>query len=208
MRGNTDRDYELSREDTVKVIEACPNTQWKLLVALSRFGGLRCPSEYQSLRWGDIDWAHERFMVHSRKTKRHKPSALVPLYPELLPYFEAAWDQADEGSEFVIDDSYRNHKNLATQLKRIIKRVGLTPWPKLWHNMRITRQNELQREYPIHVVCEWMGNSPRVAQHYLKVSESDFARASAARVREIAEPGGKVGWHRVPPSKIPANSAV
>jgi hypothetical protein len=45
----------------------------------------------------------------------------------------------------------------------IIKRAGLKPWPKLWHNLRITRQTELAATFPIHVVCEWLGNSTLIA---------------------------------------------
>jgi hypothetical protein len=38
---------------------------------------------------------------------------------------------------------------------------------------------------PLHVVCEWIGNSMAVAQaHYLKVTDSDFNRAAG---------GGAVG---------------
>ena len=38
---------------------------------------------------------------------------------------------------------------------------------------------ELQREFPLHVVCTWLGNSPRIAQQsYLLVTEDDFARAT------------------------------
>src|SRR5262249_31677861 len=62
--------------------------------------------------------------------------------------------------------------------------------------MRITRQNELQREYPIHVACAWMGNSPRVAlEHYLKVSEADFGRASAAQAVQYG--AGKLSYGAV-----------
>jgi len=40
-------------------------------------------------------------------------------------------------------------------------------------------ETELQREFPLHVVCSWLGNSPRIAQQsYLLVIEDDFARAA------------------------------
>jgi len=45
--------------------------------------------------------------------------------------------------------------------------------------MRASRQTELQRDFPIHVVCSWQGNSPRIAQQsYLRVTEDEFARAA------------------------------
>ena len=45
--------------------------------------------------------------------------------------------------------------------------------------MRASRQTELQCEFPLHVVCSWLGNSPRIAQQsYLLVIEDDFAKAA------------------------------
>ena len=49
------RDYFVTREEASAVSwNACPDPQWKLLFALSRYGGLRCPSEHLALQWGDI----------------------------------------------------------------------------------------------------------------------------------------------------------
>jgi hypothetical protein len=40
-------------------------------------------------------------------------------------------------------------------------------------------KTELQREFPLHVVCSWLGSSPRIAQQsYLLVTEDDFAKAA------------------------------
>jgi hypothetical protein len=55
-------------------------------------------------------------------------------------------------------------------------------WPRLFHSMRASRQTKLQREFPLHVVCSWLGNSPRIAQQsYLLVTEDDFAKAAGAK---------------------------
>jgi hypothetical protein len=49
--------------------------------------------------------------------------------------------------------------------------------------MHASRQTELQREFPLHVVCSCIGNSPRIAQQsYLRVTEDDFAKAGAKKV--------------------------
>ena len=49
----------------------------------------------------------------------------------------------------------------------------------LFHSMRASWQTELRREFPLHVVCSWLGNSPRIAQQsYLLVTEDDFAKAA------------------------------
>jgi hypothetical protein len=45
--------------------------------------------------------------------------------------------------------------------------------------MRASRQTELPREFPMHVVCSLLGSSPRIAQQsYLLVTEEDFAKAA------------------------------
>jgi hypothetical protein len=44
---------------------------------------------------------------------------------------------------------------------------------------RASRQTELQETFPTHVVCKWMGNSPKVAQrHYLQTTEEHFKKAT------------------------------
>lgn len=51
VRANRDLFYFMSREEARQVIDACPDAQWRLLFALSRYGGLRCPSEHLLLKW-------------------------------------------------------------------------------------------------------------------------------------------------------------
>jgi hypothetical protein len=72
------------------------------------------------------------------------------------------------------------HKNinLRTQLLRIIEKAGLTPWPKLFQNLRASRATELAKEHPGHVAAEWLGHSTKVAaNHYWQTTYEDFARA-------------------------------
>ncbi len=76
-QANPDREYFITREEAEKVLEACPDAQWRLLFALSRFGGLRCPSEHLALRWEDVDWEHGRLTVRSSKTEHHPGGGLV-----------------------------------------------------------------------------------------------------------------------------------
>ena len=56
---NTARAFYVSREATEKIIAACPDAEWRLIVALARYGGLRTPSETFALTWADVDWAAE-----------------------------------------------------------------------------------------------------------------------------------------------------
>ena len=70
---------------------------------------------------------------------------------------------------------------MRTQLVRIIKRAGLKQWPKLFQNLRATRETELAEEFPMHVVCDWIGNSEVIAaKHYLQTTDEHFERATQA----------------------------
>lgn len=181
VRGNRERDYFVSREEADKVLEACPDAQWRLLFALSRFGGLRCPSEHLALRWSDVDWERGRLTIQCIKTAHHgKTTRDIPIFPELRPHLEAVREEAEPGTEFIITRYRDSNINLRTQLCRIIDKAGLTPWPKLFQNLRSTRETELAESRPLHVVCEWIGNSQRVAaQHYLQVTDEHFEQAIA-----------------------------
>jgi integrase len=191
VRGNPSRFYFVTQEEATKVLDSCPDAEWRLLFALSRYGGLRCPSEHLSMRWGDVDWANNRVRVPSPKTEHieGKESRMIPMFPELKPYLEEAFEQAAPGTEFVINRYRSCNANLRTQLMRIIKRAGLKPWPKPFQNLRSTRETELMEKFPAHVVCGWIGNSEAIAlKHYLQVTDDHFERA----VRGEAEIGPEV----------------
>lgn len=180
-RSNRERDHFVTRADAEKLLAACPDVEWRLIFALSRYGGLRCPSEHLALTWGDVNWEHERFTVHSPKTEHHegKGERVVPLFPELRPYLEAAFDSAEEGAVHVVTRYRDANANLRTQLLRIIRRAGLKPWPKLFQNLRASRATELASEHLAHVAAAWLGHSTVVAnKHYWQVTEADFAKVA------------------------------
>jgi len=202
VNGNRERDHFISLADAQRVLDACPDTQWRLLFALSRFGGLRCPSEHSALRWADVDFGKGRMTVRSPKTEQYegKESRVVPIFPELRPYLEAAKAEAAKGAEYVVTiPSVARFRaggpspNLGTRMQKIVQRAGLTPWPKLFHNLRATRQTELAQTFPEHVVCEWIGNSQAVArEHYLRVTDADYQRVAsqtAAKGASVQNPG-------------------
>ena len=150
VQANPEREYFMMREQAGKVFDACNDPQWRLLFALSRYGGLRCPSEHLALRWADVDWGRARIRVLSPKTGHHegKDCRYLPLFPELRPYLLDAFERAEPGTEHVITMHRDANANLRTQLLRIIERAGLSPWPKLFHNLRASRQTELAERFP------------------------------------------------------------
>ena len=181
VRGNRAREFFVSRADSEKILAACPNREWRLIFALSRYGGLRTPSETLLLRWVDVNWEQGRLLVRSPKTEHHTggESRLVPIFPELRPLLLEAFEAAQPGAEFVIGRHRKTGMNLRTHLLRIMARAGVKPWPKLFQNLRSTRQTELAECWPEHVVCAWLGNSRLVArEHYLQVTDEHFRQAA------------------------------
>ncbi len=175
---NEERRFYVSREAIERVMDKAPNDEWKLLIALGRYGGLRIPSEVVGLKISDIDLERSRITIASPKTeKQGKAKRVIPLWPELRPLMEtvvkkAATDQV-RLLPFILP-GYNPH----TQFVRLIERAGLNPWPKVWQNLRSTRETELLKDFPIHVVCGWIGNTERIARrHYLQTTDADFDKA-------------------------------
>jgi integrase len=168
-----------------KVIAAAPDIQWKLIIALARYGGLRMPTEALALRWSDVRWQQGRIIIHSSKTEHHvgKDRREIPLFPELKSLLMEAAKAVPEGGTYVISRSRDKTANFRTQLKRILQGLKIEPWPKLFQNLRSSRQTELTEVWPAHVVCAWMGNSELVARdHYLQLTDDHFAKAAGIAV--------------------------
>jgi len=181
VQGNKARQFFIDRDTAAKVTAACPDAEWRIIFALARFGGLRTPSETLSLTWADIDFEKARINVRSPKTEHieGKESRMIPMFPELHGPLLEAYTNAQPGEQFVVTRYRSTNMNLRTHFQRIITRAGLTAWPKLFHNLRSSRQTELAKVFPAHVVCAWMGNTQAVAQaHYLQVTDADFASAA------------------------------
>jgi hypothetical protein len=75
---------------------------------------------------------------------------------------------------------------------RIIRRAGLTPWERAFHNLRASRQNELSATFPIHFVCRWIGNSALIAnKHYLSETDDCFEAAVKSDAHQSGQDGSE-----------------
>jgi integrase len=182
--------------DVVQRLLDTASPVWRTIIALARFGGLRCPSEVLSLEWRHVDWERNRITVPSPKTDRYegKESRLIPLFAELRPYLEEAFELAPSGQSYVvggkIGDGYREaarrkpgqwmNANMRTSFSKLIVRAGLQIWPRLFHNLRSSRETELLETFPLHVVAAWMGHDAKVSlKHYAQTTEDHFDRAAS-----------------------------
>ena len=188
LQSNDERAHFVSRDVLAALLDACPNVQWRTLLGLCRFAGLRCPSEVGALRWADVSWDRQRLIVHSAKTAEHegKGERAVPIVPELQTLLLAAFEAAEPGEEYVVPMARDPRVNLRTHFQRIIGRAGQTAWPRLFHNLRASFATELVERFPAHVVAAWAGHSVAIAErHYLQVRDAHFSLAS----------GGEAGAH-------------
>jgi len=115
-----DRQHFITQDATRRVLEACPDAEWRLIVALSRYGGLRCPSEHLALTWDDVNWERERFRVNSPKTGER----WVPIFPELRPFLAEAFDLAEPGAIHVITSKRDQRRTCARGLRRLFAALG------------------------------------------------------------------------------------
>ncbi len=178
--GDASRREFIDGEIVKKVMDVMVDPQWRLLVALARWGGLRIPSEALALKWSDINFAESKFIVRASKTANHKDNGIriVPMFKELVKPFQDVFDSAAVGDVYVITRYRSGSVNLRTQFQRYIQQAGVKPWQKIWQNLRATRATELVRYFPSHECAAWLGHTERIADaFYRQVTDDDFARA-------------------------------
>lgn len=193
VKANESRFFYVDAELSKKVLDAMPDAEWRLIFGLARWGGLRCPSEVVALKWSDIDWERSRFTVHSPKTEHHtgQESRVVPMFPELRPLFQAAFDDAPDGAVYCVN-RYKDGRevNLRQQFGRWLDAAGIDVWQKPFQNCRSTRESELFKTTGgnVKAVCKWLGNSPAVAlQHYAQVTDADMKQATEKNIMAQSE---------------------
>jgi hypothetical protein len=95
-------------------------------------------------------------------------------------------------------------------MAKIVKRAGLTPWPKLFQNLRSSRETELvQQGFPEHVVAQWIGHTQKVArEHYLRVTESDFERATGSARKSAGMGAGQDAQDRAQDHTPPQSATL
>jgi integrase len=175
---NRDRQTYVDVATISKVLEACPDPEWRLVFGLARHAGLRIPSEALALSWGNVLWAEKRLVVHVDKLERYegKETKIVPINPELYALLQDQFEATPEGEVNVIH-KHRNviGKNPGTQAQRIIERAGLIPWEKTFTNLRASCVTDWAKILPKHAVESFAGHSEEISiAHYRMTLDADF----------------------------------
>lgn len=165
---------EITDADLGKILDACPDDEWRRLFALCRWAGLRI-GEVQRLAWDDIRWdAHELAVVPPGSETTKKRYRTVPIRPELYRMLtDGHWHG---GSGLVADVGKYNIDRTA---RAIIKRAGLAPYSKPFHTLRKCCETEWMARCPVLDVASWLGHSPTVAAaHYTRPTAESVARVT------------------------------
>lgn len=166
--------------EALKVLDALPSNQHRLVFALARFSGLRIPSELSRLGWDQVDWAQKRLTIFSPKLRRWDKSddqatRQVPIDPVVLGLLQDVYDAAAEGSVQVVTLGI---SNLDDTIKTATKRAGVATWARTFDTLRESCENQWLEEFPSHVVAAWMGHSVGTQQkHYAGVRDDHFDKA-------------------------------
>jgi integrase len=131
---------EVSRETIDAILPHC-NQTWKTIIALSRYGGLRTPSQVLSIQWSHIDFENGIMNIPEPKVEHHEGRGIrvCPLFPELREVLRKTKAQATNLDDYVIDkplyrkaantgDGWKN-ANLRTQFLKVLKRAKVSPGP-------------------------------------------------------------------------------
>jgi integrase len=194
VRPNRSRSHYVTPEEIQALIEAAPDVEWRLILALCRYAGLRFPSEVMALRWGDVLWDRNRMNVANIKTRRKTGEAfrVVPLFPELRPYLEDAFALATPGQEFVITRWRKRRCSMRKMLQQIAHRAGVKLWPKPFVNMRASAATDLVQRFQHYVVTAWLGHTREIAEaHYWQVTEEHYSQAAQKAAQQGAASDGK-----------------
>ena len=179
---NPARSRCITVEEADKIIDGCPSAEWKALVGIARYAGLRCPSEPRELRWTDVDWNNCSITVRSPKTEGHSSAVrFVPVIKALQPLLWQLRQGAKPDAVHVFPILQPKHFSPRTMLKRVIDRVGVSIADKPFQNMRASCETDWSSKYPTHEFAKWMGHSPAVAaKHYLQSREIHFRSATGS----------------------------
>lgn len=172
--GHREKEY-IEIQTIQQVLEILPSAEWRAVIVFARFAGMRVQSELPLLKWTDVQWDTNRFVVRSPKTSNIRR---VPIFPEIKQALEDLLPITGD-SEFVLSTLREKSNNWRTPLEKMMERAGIKPWDALYNSLRSSGEIDITRTYGLQCATEWVGNSVQIAlKHYVRATNSDFARAA------------------------------
>lgn len=205
---NQSREFYVTPDDYLKLLDACPNREWRVFLSLMRIGGLRF-CEAQKMTWENLEQADNPGMmkVISPKTEHHsgKGQRNVPIFKEIQLEVNVLKLSVSHRQGYLMPSlADESAQLLRKKMLQIVKRAGLTPWQRLFHNLRGSRANELFRRFNVFDASRWVGQSVKTAAAYYvhqnvpdvldnalsyRVCETDTAETTAQTTAKCGQNG-------------------
>lgn len=159
----------VSIETINRILAACDDPELRLVIVLSRFGGLRISSEICDFSEASIDRVSKRIKITD--TKRGVVRE-IPLFREI------AAELPEPGVDPLPRLREMSHSGITRLFVECVRKAGIDPWPVPWHSMRASRETELITAFGLSTAAKWIGNSEKVAMtSYAIIPDSDWAKA-------------------------------
>ena len=184
---NPDNYYFVSKTEWQKVADLIPtdtvkHLELRLIFALSRWAGLRIPSEIRDLKKSSFTFKENGDGSFEVPVSGKTGLRAVPVFPELVPHYKVLVSAIPAGQEYLFEH-YRQCTNLGEVIKDYVFRAGLEPWPVFMHNQRRSFIKDLVdkgwSEHDITCVC---GNTQEVRRlfYYFKRTKDELATMGGA----------------------------
>lgn len=157
-----------------QLLDICTCPSMRVAIAMSRWGGIRVPSELRTLTWSDVDFERKRITIHDSK---RDTTRTLPMFPEL----QHALEQHPRDVPLCDEIADLSHAAITLRLTNLMALAHVTPWPAPWHSMRATRETELIERFGVATAAHWIGNSAAVAlKSYALVTDQHWSAATCA----------------------------
>lgn len=150
----------------------------RLRLVLLRFLGLRCTSEFHTLKWKHVDWKEKSITIIDTKNKRHEKRMFreVPIFKPVMNELKPAWEKGVNPDDYIIQ--YESNTEWRRKMLELIAAAGLEPWADLFTNFRRSAITDAAEEHPPQCIDKWFGNTEGIRkQHYLQVTARDHEKA-------------------------------
>lgn len=165
--GHRDKEY-IDVPTIQQLLQILPSAEWRAVVIFARFAGMRVQSELPLLKWSDVLWDEDRFVV--RRSPKTKTTRRTPIFPEIRQALEDLLPITGE-SEYVLNVLRTKSKNWRTPLEKMMEKAGIKPWDALFNSLRASGEIDIARVYGLQCATEWVGNSVQIAlKHYVKAT--------------------------------------
>lgn len=176
-----EKDWQrVTLDDARAIMDAAQTREIALLVALTRFAGMRL-NEARAVRWRDIDINTNRIRVPVTKTRRKSGVRVCPVeankYPTGLATILA--DAMGEPDSLIAPPDRTGKTHPQSRLATAIAAAGLPEISAPFQTFRKECESDLRAVYMPWIVGEWLGHSEQVgADYYGRVPDDLYAPPS------------------------------